>query len=189
MSDSLLDRAKGLLSKRRETVDSAESAAVGLRAAPVPATALAPKPQPKDTGESMEEKARRFKWERDNPGVPYKKMADGGLVTAADLAEIVPDTGPVAWYCHASGCDYTLRVTYADQSVRHVLVRGGYRPWFDPEGAPEASADDPTSGDSYRVFGVNVPGDQALLKLEVLATPMGWNGVAPDAAVLLSRDL
>lgn len=105
----------------------------------------------------------------------------------ADLAAIVPNTGDVAWYCHASGCDYTLRVTYADLSVRHVLVRGGFRPWFDPQGAPAASTMDPVDGDSFRVFAVNVPGDVALAKIEVLGTPMGWNGVAMDAPVLLTR--
>jgi hypothetical protein len=110
--------------------------------------------------------------------------------TAPDeLAQIVPNTSDVPWYCHASGCDYTLRVTYADQSVRHVLIRGGFRPWFDPEGAPAASTTDPASGDSFRVFAVNVPGEEALSEIEVLDTPMGWNGAPDDAPVVLSRSL
>lgn len=108
---------------------------------------------------------------------------------AAEREVIVPDTGEVPWYCHASGCDTTLRVTYADQSVLHVLVRGGFRPWFDPEGAPEPTTEDPADGDSFRVFGVNVPGEKALAKIELLDTPMGWNGVPDGATVLLSRSL
>jgi hypothetical protein len=109
--------------------------------------------------------------------------------TAPDeLAAIVPNTSDVPWYCHASGCDYTLRVTHADQSVRHVLLRGGFRPWFDPEGQPEAATTDPTDGDSFRLFAVNVPGDQPLAKIEVLATPMGWTGLPNDAPVLLTRE-
>lgn len=108
---------------------------------------------------------------------------------AAEREAIVPDTGDVPWYCHASGCDYTLRVTYADQSVRHVLVRGGFRPWFDPEGTPEPTTEDPADGDSFRVFGVNVPGDKPLKTIELLDTPMGWNGVPDGATVLLSRSL
>ena len=103
-----------------------------------------------------------------------------------ERAVIVPDTGEVPWYCHASGCDYTLRVTYVDQSVRHVLIRGGFRPWFDPEGAPEASTMDPADSDSFRVFAVQVPGDQALAKIELLATPLGWTGLPADPTVLLS---
>lgn len=105
----------------------------------------------------------------------------------AELEAITPNTGDVPWYCHASGCDYTLRVTYADQSQRHVLIRGGFRPWFDPSGEPKPSTLDPADGDSFRVFAVNVPGDQAIAKLEVLDTPMGWGGVPVDAKVLLSR--
>jgi hypothetical protein len=72
--------------------------------------------------------------------------------------------------------------------VRHVLLRGGFRPWFDPQGQPEAGATDPTSGDSFRLFAVNVPGDQPLAKIEVLATPTRWNGVPDDAPVLLTRE-
>lgn len=105
----------------------------------------------------------------------------------AERELIVPNTGEVPWYCHASGCDYTLRVTYADQSLRHVLIRGGFRPWFEPEGIPDASTMDPSDSSSFRVFAVVVPGDKALAKIELLATPMGWNGVPGDAAVLLSR--
>ncbi len=106
----------------------------------------------------------------------------------ADLALIVPNSGEVPWYCHASGCDYTLRVTYADQAVRHVLIQDGFRPWFDPMGVPDDATKDPTDDDSYRVFAVNVPGDEAWVKIELLDTPMGWNGVPGDAEVLLSRE-
>jgi hypothetical protein len=35
---------------------------------------------------------------------------------------------------------------------------------------------------------VNVPGDQPLAKIEVLATPTRWNGVPDDAPVLLTRE-
>ena len=109
-------------------------------------------------------------------------------LSPTDLATIVPNTGEVPWYCHASGCDYTLRVTYVDQSVRHVLIRGGFRPWFDPMGAPEAVTSDPADGSSFRLFAVNVPGDAALAKIEVLDTPMGWNGMPDAAPVLLVRE-
>jgi hypothetical protein len=100
------------------------------------------------------------------------------------LAAIVPDVSENPWYCHASGCDYTLRVTYDSGEMLHVLVRGGFRPWFGPEEAPEPSSMDPNDGNSYRVYGINVPGDEPLTRVELLATPMGWNGLPPDPAVL-----
>lgn len=103
------------------------------------------------------------------------------------LAEILPNEGDVPWYCHASGCDYTLRVTYKDGTIAHVLLQGGFRPWFGPMDEPEATTTDPLDGDSFRVFSVNVPGEQPLTKIEVLGTPMGWNGLPPDAPVLLTR--
>ncbi len=106
--------------------------------------------------------------------------------SAADLEMVTPNTGDIPWYCHASGCDYTLRVTYADQEVRHVLLRGGFRPWFGPMEEPEAKTQDPLEGASYRIFGVNVPGDEAIELVEVLHTPMGWGGVPDDAEVVLS---
>lgn len=105
---------------------------------------------------------------------------------AEELALITPNTGEIPWYCHASGCDYTLRVTYADQTIRHVLLRGGFRPWFGPMEEPEAKTLDPVDGASFRSFGVNVPGDVELSLVEVLHTPMGWGGVADDAEVVLS---
>jgi hypothetical protein len=117
----------------------------------------------------------------------------GNLIRQVDptsppqLAEILPNTGDVPWYCHASGCDYTLRVTYKDGTQAHVLLRGGFRPWFDPMGEPGPTTSDPLDSDSFRVFSVNVPGDQPLTKIEVLDTPMGWNGLPADATVLLSR--
>lgn len=107
--------------------------------------------------------------------------------SAADRATIAPNTGPVPWYCHASGCDYTVRVTYASGAQAHVLARGGFRAWFKPTSPVPAASKSATDDDSYRVFGVSVPGDEPLAKVEVLDTPMGWSGVPEGAPVLLSR--
>ncbi|MCC6649377.1 MAG: peptidase M66, partial [Polyangiaceae bacterium] len=105
----------------------------------------------------------------------------------ADLAEIAPGTGESPWYCSGSGCDYTVRVTYADGSRAHVLVRGGFRGWFKPTSPLPASSTDPTDDDSFAVFGVSVPGDKPLAKVEVLETPMGWGGLPANPKVLMSR--
>lgn len=106
---------------------------------------------------------------------------------AGDRASITPDTGTYFWYCRNGGCDYTLRATYADGTVRHVLLQGGFRPFNQPTGAPPASASDAKNGDSFERFVVNLPGDAALSKLELLSTPMVWQGMPANPVVLASR--
>ncbi len=103
---------------------------------------------------------------------------------AADRASIVPDTSTNFWYCRNGGCDYTLRASYASGPVRHVLLQGGYRPFNQASGTPPASASDARNGNSYRTWVVNLPGDVALTRLELLATPMVWNGMPASPAVL-----
>ncbi len=123
------------------------------------------------------------------PTLSYK----GNLVRQVDptskaaLKEIDPASGAAPWYCKGSGCDYTVRATYADGTQAHVLVRGGFRGWFDPTGPVTSYAKDPTDDDSFSVFGVNVPGDKPLSKVEVLETPMGWQGVPSNPKVVVSR--
>ncbi|MET3130431.1 hypothetical protein AAKU55_000688 [Oxalobacteraceae bacterium GrIS 1.11] len=108
---------------------------------------------------------------------------------AAQRAQIVPNTGPVPWYCHASGCDYTVRVSYADGSVQHILLQGGARNWFSPSGAIPAEALDPLKGKSFMVWGLNVAAGKAISKIDLLDTPMGWNGIGGNPTVLLSKTL
>lgn len=107
----------------------------------------------------------------------------------SDRAAMTPNTGLYPWYCHASGCDFTLRLTYANGAVRHVVLQGGYRPWFQPTGAPAAGASDPLSSDSFRGFAVNVPADAALTKAELLDTPQAYQGIGTQPAVLAQRTL
>lgn len=106
---------------------------------------------------------------------------------ASDMAEITPNTGPVPWYCHASGCDYTLRVSYRDGSVQHVLLQGGFRSWFSPTGALPADALNPLKSKSFKVWGINVPARTGIAKIDLLDTPMGWKGLPASPAVLVSR--
>lgn len=104
--------------------------------------------------------------------------------SAADRASIVPDTGTYFWYCRNGGCDFTLRATYAGGTVRHVLLQGGYRPFNQASGTPPASANNARDGNSFRRWVVNLPADAALTRLELLATPMVWNGLPASPAVL-----
>lgn len=107
---------------------------------------------------------------------------------AAQRASIVPNTGPIPWYCHASGCDYSLRLTYVDGSVRHVLLQGGFRPWFGPMTAPPANASNPNDGASFRTWVINVPGEVMLRKIELLDTPRAWEGLPANPLVLAVRE-
>jgi hypothetical protein len=104
-----------------------------------------------------------------------------------DMHEITANTGTYPWYCHASGCDYSVRVTYADASVIHRVLVGGFRDWFSPTVAPPAASSDPTSGASFRSWVINVPGNKVISKIELLDTPMVWTGMPASPAVLASR--
>jgi hypothetical protein len=104
------------------------------------------------------------------------------------VAEIHPDTGESEWYCQSYGCDYTLRVTYESGAVEHVMIQGAFRGWYGATDPIEPDVLDPTNGDSFRLWAINVPGDEALTKIELLHTPEAWNGVPMDAPVLATRD-
>ncbi|MXN76920.1 peptidase M66 [Burkholderia sp. 4701] len=123
------------------------------------------------------------------PPLPYT----GNLIqtfdptSASDRAAIVPNTGTYPWYCHVSGCDYTVRVTYADGSQFIRVLQGGFRPWFSPMGAPMANTTDPTNGASFKRWTINVPGNKSIAKVELLDTPTAWSGLPVNPTVLLSR--
>jgi Peptidase M66 len=104
---------------------------------------------------------------------------------ATQRASIVPDTSENPWYCKNAGCDYTLKVTFADNSEQFVALQTGFRGWFDATINPNATT--PTDGSSYRVWGVNIPAAKAILKLELLETPEVWKGLSASPKVIASR--
>ena len=106
---------------------------------------------------------------------------------AEDRASIVPDTSVNPWYCRNGGCDFTLRLTYADGSVRHRLLQGGFRPFNQARGTPSAASLDPLDRASFRLFAVQVPGEQGLTRIELLETPMAWEGLPAAPRVLAER--
>ncbi|MGO1000691.1 M66 family metalloprotease [Lysobacter sp. CA196] len=105
---------------------------------------------------------------------------------AAQRASIAPN-GAYNWYCHGSGCDYSLRVTYTNGNVRTILLQGGFRPWFDPTTAPKPEATDPNHERSFRTWVINVPGEVAIQKVELLDTPRAWEGLPANPVVLAGR--
>lgn len=104
---------------------------------------------------------------------------------AAELASIVPNTSQNSWYCLNSGCDYTLRVTFADSSQQLIAVQGGFRTWFGTNLDPKAG--NPTDGTSYRLFAVNVSGAKKIGQIELLETPEVWKGLPNNPTVVVSR--
>jgi Peptidase M66 len=100
-----------------------------------------------------------------------------------DLSDIRPNVGKYPWFCHAQGCDYTLRVTYSDGSILHRLLQLGFHKWWlSPDIDP--TANDPMNGNSFRTWALNVPADKTLSKIELLYTPKGYEGLPQTPAVV-----
>ena len=110
---------------------------------------------------------------------------------SAQLATIKPNVSKHAWYCHASGCDYTLRVTYADNSTEHIVLQGAFRKWAWAAGSSwgdfKDGMNDPASGDSFKTWSVNVSAEKSLKKIELLNTPQVYDGLPAEPEVLLTR--
>jgi hypothetical protein len=104
--------------------------------------------------------------------------------SSQDLYSIRPNVGQFPWFCHAQGCDYSLRVTYADGTVLHRLMQLGFRKWFSPDINPEAT--DPLNGSSFRTWAMNVPADKPLAKVELLSTPKGYEWLPQNPSVISS---
>ncbi|MES2684531.1 MAG: M66 family metalloprotease [Pseudomonadota bacterium] len=103
-------------------------------------------------------------------------------------------SGKGRWYCSNSGCDYTVRVTYANGTVRHVGLQGAFRNFDRPGGIEqgaasdfEAGTSDPKDGDSFRHYVIHVLNDAPLAKIELLDTPTYWRGLPANPTVLASR--
>ncbi|EFA85683.1 hypothetical protein PPL_00912 [Heterostelium album PN500] len=105
----------------------------------------------------------------------------------AQLALIVPNSGEFAWFCHSSGCDFTLRVTFSDNSQFVKLLPTGVRSWWSPKGPVAIEYNDPNNSDSMLLFVENVPGTKKISKIELLSTPLGFNGLPSNPQVLLSQ--
>jgi hypothetical protein len=131
---------------------------------------------------------------------PPIRVENGNLIDLidptnnAERADIDPTSqNRYKKFCLARGCDYTLRVTFADDSQQHVAISGAFRPWTKPSdpitaaGYPEAFDD--TKRDSYKVWAANLPATQALKKLELLKTPKLWEGIGSSPVVLATRNV
>ena len=99
----------------------------------------------------------------------------------------MPDMGEHPNFCKNAGCDYTLKVTFADDSEQFVVLQAGFRGWFNPD-IPAAAAN-PLDTSSYRVWGVNISAQRGIKNLELLETPEVWKGLPAVPRVLASRTI
>jgi len=105
---------------------------------------------------------------------------------AADLASIVPNTSENYWYCRHSGCDYSLKVSFTDNTEQFIVLHGGFRSWFSSD--LKANVDDPRSNDSFKLWSVNVSGSKSISKIELLDTPEVYNGLPDSPRVITERN-
>ncbi len=79
------------------------------------------------------------------------------------------------WYCHSSGCDYTLRVTFSDGGQIYRVLKEGFRKYSYPE-TFDTGVNDPLNGRSQQSWAINIPAKNAaqIRKLELLDTPLVW---------------
>ncbi|KAM9990177.1 hypothetical protein ACTFIY_006233 [Dictyostelium cf. discoideum] len=91
------------------------------------------------------------------------------------------------WYCNASGCDYTVRVTFYDNSLKYVLLQQGKRRYKSPTGSFRDNLNDPKSSDSFMLGGINIKANKKIKKVELLETPFAWNGIPNNPTVLASK--
>ncbi|KAN0032465.1 hypothetical protein ACTFIV_006363 [Dictyostelium citrinum] len=103
----------------------------------------------------------------------------------SDMKIITPGSG--SWYCYASGCDYTIRVTFEDDSLEHVLLRQGKRKYWNPMGDYKDNLYNATHSNSFILRGINVKATKTIKKVELLETLMAWKGILNNATVLVSK--
>ena len=113
------------------------------------------------------------------------------------LAKIYPytinRTNPeYMWYCHKSGCDYTVRVTYSDRSQVYRVLKGGFRKGSDPA-TYDTGVTVATDPKSFRMWAISVPrpANARVTRLELLNTPRVWTFTPAEiraADVLMSED-
>ncbi|KAK5582219.1 hypothetical protein RB653_003802 [Dictyostelium firmibasis] len=104
-----------------------------------------------------------------------------------EMETIIPNISPIPWYCHDSGCDYTIRVTFNDGSKQHILLQRGKRQYWSPTTGFKTGINDPKSSDSFMLSGVNIKATKTIKTVELLETLLGWNGIQSNATVLVSK--
>ena len=107
---------------------------------------------------------------------------------ASDLADIDPKAGRFPNYCNGTGCEFTLRVTYADGSKLHRLIPKGF--YLAGGTTADSAAHDPTHWASMINYAVNVPGDKPLARIELLETPqVHKQGIQANPRVITFRNV
>lgn len=117
----------------------------------------------------------------------------GNLITYIDpadrenISDIRPGSrGKYNNFCNNIGCDFTLRVTFSDTKVQHILLQGPVptRTWYQPAGTMRTFT--ATEGDSFGTVVVNVSAEngRTATKAELLFTPTPWLSFPSSPLVL-----
>ncbi|EFA86034.1 hypothetical protein PPL_01267 [Heterostelium album PN500] len=103
-----------------------------------------------------------------------------------DLVE-EPSLRDLYAFCAESGCDFSLRATYADGSIFLKLLQKGMRDFDNPRGPIHQDYLNPLNPKSVTYFVENIPADKVLTKVELLSTPYGYKKYTANPPVLLSK--
>ena len=112
--------------------------------------------------------------------------------TPAKVAEYHPTQTPYGKYstfCNSEGCDFTLRVTFSDNTQQHILFQGlvPTRNSSSPSGSFRSFTQYEGAGFGNMVINVSAENGRRATKAELLFTPTPWLTWDPNPQVIFSR--
>lgn len=112
--------------------------------------------------------------------------------TPAKVAEYHPTQTPYGKYstfCNSEGCDFTLRVTFSDNTQQHILFQGlvPTRNSSSPSGSFRSFTQYEGAGFGNMVINVSAENGRRATKAELLFTPTPWLTWDPNPQVIFGR--
>lgn len=112
--------------------------------------------------------------------------------SAEKVGEYNPNNtaGKYASFCKNSGCDFTLRVSYSNGDVEHVLLQGltSARRWLSADGPWQSFTPDQADSFETAVVNVSVESGRTAIRAELLFTPTPWLSWPNSPLVIAARD-
>ncbi|EFA85038.1 hypothetical protein PPL_02034 [Heterostelium album PN500] len=101
------------------------------------------------------------------------------------LAEIIPQVAKYPFYCYR-GCDYTLKMTYADGTSAYRILNSSFRGFGQVSEPIPPESSNPINAESFKYWVMHFPADKVYTKIELLSTPQVFNGLPALPQVLLA---